>query len=234
MSVAIPRERCYYYECSDGRVRLTYFIPPNELDDMVAAGQISPAVREDFPDGVDLDCTEPDFADFHAEYGYRPDHDPEALQNAFYAIFTSTRGWRTYRGSGLIPAEELESRIPEVDRSVREAVPEAPAVLGEPVPGAPAVRRGVVPGAPAVPRDIVPEAAAVRRDPRNLEERRRRRRAAARTQSRVEHALRELDVEGVRGDKPIDEQPFRQPRMSRGKRAHEVFALLQRRQQREP
>ena len=69
MEIRSPTEPVYYYECSAGDFRLTYFIPPEELDRLIAGGKISAAVTDDFPDGVDLDCTEPDFAEFEGSYG---------------------------------------------------------------------------------------------------------------------------------------------------------------------
>ena len=72
MAVASPSERVYYYECSNGRFRLTYFIPPGELKRLCAKKRISPQAEKDFPDGVDLGCTEPDFKVFEETYGFRP------------------------------------------------------------------------------------------------------------------------------------------------------------------
>lgn len=76
------------------------------------AGPLSSAAFDDLPDGIDLDCTEPDFASFEAGDQYRPKHSAGALRNAFLAIFSSTAGWDTVRGTGLIATDALESRIP--------------------------------------------------------------------------------------------------------------------------
>jgi hypothetical protein len=114
MEVSSPIEPVYYYECSAGRFRLTYFIPPEEMDRLIAADKLSAHIREDFPDGVDLDCTPPDFAAFERDYGYRPEVDPEELQAAFFAMFSSTRNWRRFRGTGLIPKVDLERMIEPV------------------------------------------------------------------------------------------------------------------------
>lgn len=184
MSVAIPQEPCYYFECSAGRTRLSYFIPAGELRRLRRANKISAAAIDDFPDGIDLDCTEPDFASFEADYQYRPKHSAEALRNAFLAIFSSTAGWETFRGTGLIAADELESRIPEVARAVPEAVPEAASVAAEPEP-APADKR-----------------------------------------RRVERALVAMSVAGVVKGKTLDKQSLRRVRMSKGRKAEEVFLHL--------
>jgi len=120
MSVSVPRERCYYYECSHGNVRLTYYIPPDILENLVKKGKLSEQALTDFPDGVDLDCTEPDFNEFRKTYGLSPEYKADELQNAFYAIFSSTKGWNSYRGTGLIHADELEAKIPEIKEKVKE------------------------------------------------------------------------------------------------------------------
>ncbi len=124
MIVSIPQESCYYYECSDGKFRLTYFIPPIVLKDLCDTGKISPKVMEDFPDGVDLDCTEPDFDEFHRLYNYRPEHSPDVLRDAFFAIFSSTRGWKTFRGTGMMSSEQIESMLGDVEKIVEETIPE--------------------------------------------------------------------------------------------------------------
>lgn len=134
MEVSLPIEPVYYYECSAGDFRLTYFMPPEELRRLIEADDIRPDVLEDYPDGVDLDCTPPDFADFERRYGYRPDAAPEALQSAFFALLSSTRNWRHFRGTGFLPKSDLERTIgpvaEELDReglAVEDEVPEPPA-----------------------------------------------------------------------------------------------------------
>ncbi|MHC4429096.1 MAG: hypothetical protein ACYS0D_10925 [Planctomycetota bacterium] len=116
----------YYYECSGGSFRLVYFIPPDRLRQLREEDRISRQALEDFPDGVDLDCTEPDFHEFEELYGYRPPMAPEALQRAFFAIFSATREWERFQGSGMIPSADLERRVETVDRALRdqEVLPE--------------------------------------------------------------------------------------------------------------
>ena len=118
MSIKSPSQPVYYYEASNGKFRLTYFIPPDELEKLIGSGDISNEVLDDFPDGVDLSCTEPDFQRFQKLYNYRPLHDPEALQRAFFTIFSSTHKWKQFRGSGLIRADKLEEAIGVVEDSL--------------------------------------------------------------------------------------------------------------------
>lgn len=121
MPICSPREPVYYYECSAGDFRLVYFIPPESLARLPRGKKI----LTDFPDGLDLDCTEPDFTDFHDVYGWRPTADPEALQRAFFAIFSSTRGWKKFQGTGSIRAQELEAHVGPVgsELDARNATP---------------------------------------------------------------------------------------------------------------
>lgn len=133
MSISVPCERCYYYECSHGKVRLTYFIPPEVLVTWIRQNKINNLVLTDYPDGVDLDCTEPDFNEFREDYGFIPEYTADDLQNAFYAIFSSTKGWSTYRGTGLIHAQELEAKIPEVQEKIKEPLDEPGQEEGQPM-----------------------------------------------------------------------------------------------------
>lgn len=114
MKVQVPEDRVYYYECSAGRFRLVSFIPRTDLEELVAAGKLDAKALRDFPDGLDLDCSEADFDEFERRYGYRPPHSADELRAAFMAIFSSTDGWSEFRGSGFIPASDLEPCVPEV------------------------------------------------------------------------------------------------------------------------
>ena len=101
MAICSPREPVYYYECSAGGFRLVYFVPPDDLRQLYGANKISEQALQDFPDGVDLGCTEADFRDFEELYGWRPAADPVQIRRAFLALFSSTRRWKTFRGSAI-------------------------------------------------------------------------------------------------------------------------------------
>ena len=120
MSVKSPKERVYYYECSYGKFRLTYFIPYGELEKLSKEGIIKKQVLEDFPDGVDLRVGETDYKDFEESYGYGPEVDPEVARSTFFTILSSTRNWKKFRGSDIIPAKDLEGRIADIEESVKE------------------------------------------------------------------------------------------------------------------
>ncbi|MHC4641752.1 MAG: BTB/POZ domain-containing protein [Planctomycetota bacterium] len=120
MAIASPNENVYYYECNNGQFRLFYFMPPRELKNLCDTKRISRNVLEDFPDGVDLGCTEADFKQFKETYDYTIPRDPRALRNAFYAIFSTTRNWKKFRGSGFIPAADLEGHVKKVDGALQK------------------------------------------------------------------------------------------------------------------
>jgi hypothetical protein len=120
MAIKSPREAVYYYEAHHGEFRLLYFIPPELLERLVEDGRVKTTVLEDHPDGVDLNCTEIDFDEFRQLYGYRPDNDPEELRRAFFAMLSGTRDWKSFRGTGFIPAADLEPLAGSVAESLQQ------------------------------------------------------------------------------------------------------------------
>lgn len=120
MAIKSPKEAVYYYEANNGKFRLVYFIPPEKLEQLAQDGRINAEVLEDYPDGVDLNVTTPDYEEFHELYGYRVKNDPEELQRAFFAMLSGTRNWQSFRGSGFIPAADLEPVAETVEESLQE------------------------------------------------------------------------------------------------------------------
>lgn len=118
MPVETPDELSYYYECSYGDFRLVYHIPFNILKDMVENGEIKEEALRDFPDGIDLDCYEPDYQEFNNAYGYHPPADPEAVKRAFVTLFNELENWSTFKGSGVIKADYLEGLVEKVDKTL--------------------------------------------------------------------------------------------------------------------
>lgn len=137
MHISMPREPVVYYECSAGEFRLVYFLPAGLLKTLLRRRKISEQAVADFPDGVDIGCTKVDFDDFEQLYGWRPPLDPEAICRAFFAILSGTRRWKSFRGSGLIPAKDLEQRVDAVTAAVDRDAPPLP----EPPPGRPTPAR---------------------------------------------------------------------------------------------
>lgn len=115
-----PSERAYYYECSYGKYRLSLHIPYSELVSLNLQDKIDPRVLEDYPDGVDLRVGETDYNDFQLIYGFRPESDPETVRSQFYAVYSSTKDWRKFHGSGLISAKDLDDMVNGIKERVKE------------------------------------------------------------------------------------------------------------------
>ena len=111
MPIKTPDETVYFYENSYGKFRLTYFIPYSELVKLNKNNKIEKQVLEDFPDGVDLRVEEIDYKNFKERYGYRSKVEPETAKQLFFTFLSSTKDWKKNRGTGLIPARELDQRI---------------------------------------------------------------------------------------------------------------------------
>ena len=126
MPISSPSVPVYYYECSNGGFRLTYFIPFSKLLTLVDDGKVKESILTDYPDGLDLDCTEPDFNELELLYGYRPKHSPDMLRNAFFAIFSSTKNWKKFRGTGYINAKEIENQLEPLQTEIgdKKLIPE--------------------------------------------------------------------------------------------------------------
>lgn len=120
MAIKSPKESVYYYECYNGRFRLSYFIPPKVLKGMAKDLSIERSAVDDFPDGVDLVCTKGSFDAFERTYGIRPGIDPEVMREVFYSVYSTTHNWKKFRGSGYILAEELERHVDKVERAVKK------------------------------------------------------------------------------------------------------------------
>lgn len=120
MTIKSPNERVYYYEYSYGKFRLVYHIPTSELEKLCKQDKIEKKVLEDFPDGIDLRVGDTDYKDLETTYGYRPEVEPETAKKIFYMIYSATKDWKKNRGSGLIAAKDLENKIHDLDKNVRE------------------------------------------------------------------------------------------------------------------
>ncbi len=193
MPVEVPAERTYYYECSRGQFRLILFIPPKELERLKAEGLDNRAIH-DFPDGLDLTCTEPDFAEFHRLYGYRPEHDPNALRNAFYSLWTDTKGWQRETQVGFIPAPVIEG------------------ILADVAEAAPIMRAD----APPKPKEGTDRRAS-------LKDRRRFTNSQQRQQKQQRSALKRLHSKVIDRSRSLNEQEFGKISMEEGEVAQELF-----------
>ena len=198
MDVETPIEPAYYFECSFGRTRLSYFMPVEHLQELAAAEKISANVLEDFPDGVDLDCTEPDFANFESAYGFRPKSKATFLREAFLAMYSATHDWENFHGTGFVRASDLESKAEAVKARL-----EAEDIAPEEVVEIPTVLE-------------------------SFPQRRKWTRQQMQKQSKVTELMIEMEVEEADKSKSIKQQAFAQVPMRKGKKPEEVFESLHR------
>ena len=197
MSVEVPAEPVYYYECSNGNFRLNYFIPFERLEELVAEGALKKEVLEDYPDGIDLNCTKHDFDEFEAHYGYRPKYKAETLQSAFYAIWTDTHDWEQTTHADFISADVIENSIPQEEMS------ELPEITA--------------------PTEDIETAQIIGPD---LKERRSRQTRRNLKQRQILSKLQNLRVRNVNPEAPIYAQKFVPPKMQEGEKAQNVFIRL--------
>lgn len=120
MDISSPRDAVFYYECSNMKFRLTYFIPPSKMETLIESGDLSAKALRDFPDGIDLTCREYEFEDFKQRYGYRPQFSADAVNRAFYAILTDTRKWKEQRGTGFIREAEMIRHVKKIDSMLKQ------------------------------------------------------------------------------------------------------------------
>ena len=201
MAIRIPKQTAYYYEASYQEFRLTYFMPIDFLNRLVGTNDINKSVVLDFPDGVDLGCTEADFAEFEKHYGYRPPNDPEALQRAFYTIMSSTKGWKDIQHSGLIEASELEKTMAWIEERLQS----------EENITVPTNVTSSQPDSKAIPQSKI---ILMERENRN--------------QRRLLDFLEKTDPFSVDPDKPLDHQSFSNVEMDGDRTENDVFTKLHR------
>lgn len=105
MPLDIQRDS-YYYEVNSQGVLLLHCIPRHTLITMIDNGDISARALVDYPDGIDMECSEGGFEEFTRLYDYKPRHNPNDLMEAF------KKAPRTRKSTGEIPGAKLETFLP--------------------------------------------------------------------------------------------------------------------------
>jgi len=217
MPVKSPKERVYYYECSYGKFRLTYSIPKGELEKLAREDKIEKQVLDDFPDGVDLRVGETDYMDFEKSYGYRPEVDPEVAKKVFYSIFSATKNWKKFVGSGIIPAKDLEGRINDIEIVDEEKLSFSDFVKTSRETTEPKllISRGR------------PEERLHRLEKADLKRYRKFRKREAKVQKAVNEFLRTVRPKGVDPKKTLRKQRFSKLQWTKGDSIEDVVARIQ-------
>jgi hypothetical protein len=213
MPIKTPKERVYYYECSYGEFRLTHHIPYSELEKLSQQNKIKKQVLEDYPDGIDLRVGETDYKDLETNYGYRPKIDPQVAKNLFYMIYTSTKNWKKTRGTGLIPAKDLENKIHDIEKSVKELVlysPEKTRLLTTP---------------------IMKDKENARKE---LKQYRRARKTQFKTQREIDNILRKHTPGKIDNKQTLQNQSFSKIEYTEGENIQDILARTQRKRRQTP
>ena len=206
MPIKSPNERVYYYECSYGTFRLTYYIPIGDLEKLSKEGKISEQALEDFPDGVDLRVGETDYLDFKESYGYRPEVDPELAKSLFYTIYSSTKNWTKFRGSDLIPARDLEGTIDDIEKSVKTS------------------KKLLLFDSIKTPLRYVPEE---KLDKTDLKRYHMNRKKHSNNQKKVDNLLKKIKPEGIDSSQTLLNQKFSKIQWTEGDNLEDVFTRIQ-------
>lgn len=219
MPIISPDERVYYYECSYGDFRLTYFIPYSDLEKLSKEGDIQKQVLEDFPDGVDLRVGEVDYRDFEESYGYRHNVGPEVALNAFSTIYASTKNWKQFRGSGIIPAKDLEGQIAEIEKRVKD---EKDLLF---VDFLKTPREKIKPKIPKIMK--VDDYVIPQTDKKELERYRRNRSKQSKEQRAVDKYLKKIKPRRINPKQTLQKQRFSEIKWTKGDELEKVFARIQ-------
>jgi len=219
MPIKSPKERVYYYECSYGKFRLTYFIPYGELEKLSKKGKIKKQVLEDFPDGVDLRVGETDYMDFKESYGYRPEVDPEVAKSTFFTIFSSTRNWKKFLGSDIIPAKDLEGQIVDIEKSVNDEKNQSFLDFIKPP------REKIKPKIPKIMK--VEEEVLYQTDKTDLKRYRQIRKKQSNEQKVVDEFLEKFKPQRIDPNQTLQKQRFSKLQLTKGDNIEDVFARIQ-------
>ena len=206
MPIKSPNERVYYYECSYGTFRLTYYIPIGDLEKLCKEGKISEQALIDFPDGVDLRVGETDYTDFKESYGYRPEVDPELAKNLFYTIYSSTKNWTKFRGSDLIPARDLEAKIDDITKNVKTS------------------KKLLLFDSIKTSLRYVPEE---KLDKKDLKRYHMNRKKHSNNQKKVDNLLKKIKPEGIDSSQTLLNQKFSKIQWTEGDNLEDVFTRIQ-------
>lgn len=121
MPIKTPIERAFYYEITNLRDRLIYWIPKEDLEHMTKSGPVSDEILKDYPFGLDLEVYQDLFDEFKDKYKLDIPIDVENTLQAFQAL--KTKYGKKFPRTGLINVKELENFAQELKSEIEE-IPE--------------------------------------------------------------------------------------------------------------
>lgn len=220
MSIISPKERVYYYECSYGKFRLTYFIPHSELKKLPIKNQIKKELLIEHPDGIDLRVEETDYSEFEKSYGYRPPIDPEVAQKIFFTIFSKTKNWKEFIGSGIIPAKDLEEKqLKDIEKNVKKDKKQS---LSDFIKTPHEKKKPRIPEITKFRKEVM-----LKPDIKYLKTYHRIRKYQGEKQKTVHKFLKKIKPTGINPNKTLKAQRFSKIKWTKGDKIEDVFARIQ-------
>jgi hypothetical protein len=99
--ISLPQTRAYYAASRHEPERLLYWIPPTEMTRLVNAGLLAPSVRDDYPDGLEIEVSEEAFRTHGLCVGVLP----EDLRTCYLAYYHAG----ALPEDGMVLADDLEA-----------------------------------------------------------------------------------------------------------------------------
>ena len=121
MPIKIPKKNAFYYEIANLRDRLIYWIPKDELENMVNNGEADKSIIKDYPFGVDIEVYEENMKEFYEKYEFRIPFDVKNMLRAFQAI--KDKYGKKFPRTGFINASELENFAQDLKSEI-DQIPE--------------------------------------------------------------------------------------------------------------
>jgi hypothetical protein len=107
MPIKTPKERAFYYEITNLRDRLIYWIPEEDLKELTKNESVSDEILKDYPFGLDIEVYKELFDEFEKKYGLKLSIDVDNTWRAFQAV--KTKYGKRFPRTGLINVHELEN-----------------------------------------------------------------------------------------------------------------------------
>ncbi len=111
--IRTPRQRAYYPASQNEPDRLLCWIPPDVFEPMIEAEQLDPAVKEDYPDGLEVEVSSLAFDEFGLDLAVSP----ATLQRAYKQL----RKQGMLPDSGMVDGPGLERLAWKQENSVLES-----------------------------------------------------------------------------------------------------------------
>ena len=103
MKIRVPRTRAYYTASMNEPEWLFCWIPPDDLQQLAAAGKVRPGILEEHPSGLEVEVSQRGFDEFDLNIGMEP--------GALYKAYATLRTMEALPESGILAADQLEGLV---------------------------------------------------------------------------------------------------------------------------